>query len=168
MIVDIGKSDVVVTNLYQYDYGQSMDFSGGQIIDGTEVHFFQGEYGCRTEVKGNSAPIPDYQLMNSKKILAYLYVADELIGKTIKRLTLLPLPREKPPDYLEPSRPEDYSRLLPVGGDENEVLTIKNGEPVWLDLYKEYASDEELAQVAQAIPEFATMREIEEILYMEE
>ena len=31
MIVDIGKSDVVVTNLYQYDYGQSMDFSGGQM-----------------------------------------------------------------------------------------------------------------------------------------
>lgn len=168
MIVDIGESDVVVTNLYQYDYGQSMDFSGGQIIDGTEVHFFQGEYGCRTEIKGGSAPIPDYLLMSAKKILAYLYVSDELTGKTIKRLTLLPLPREKPLDYIEPPKPEDYSRLLPVGGEENEFLTIKNGEPVWMDLDKEYARDDELAKVAQAIPEFATMKEIEEILNMED
>lgn len=168
MNVDIGRNDIMIRNLYQYDYGQQMDFTGGNVADGTEVHYFQGEYGCRTVVKDNAVQIPDYLFVSTKTILAYLYVSDEESGETIKKFTLLLLPREKPPDYIDPSKPEDYSRLLPLGWGENEYLTVKDGQFVWVDLDEEYARDEELAQVAQTIPQFATMKEIEDILNKED
>lgn len=163
MIVNIEKSDVVVTGLYQYDYGQSLDFSGCQVADRTEVHFFQGEYGCRTETKNNSASIPDYLLMSSRMILAYLYIADEKKGKTIKRLTILVLPRDRPPDYIDPSKPEDYSRLLPVGGEVGDSLYRTADGYEWKKNDEVYVTDEELQKVTESLPVAMTVQEVFEI-----
>lgn len=168
MIVDISREEVVVTNLYQYDYGQKMEFAGEVVPDGVQVHFFQNEHECRTEVKNGAASIPDYLLMSAKTILAFLYIADIDKGKTIKKLTLLVLPRERPPDYVDPTRPADYSRLLPIGGKEGQIIGIIGGQPVWLDLNDKYATDDELMHVAQTVPQFASMREIEDMLNKED
>lgn len=160
MIVNIEKADVIVTGLYQYDYGQSMEFSGCQVVDGTEVHFFQGEYGCRTEVKENRTEIPDYLLSNSKTILVYLYVVNDTSGETIKKITMLILPREKPPDYVDPAVPADYSRLLPLGGDIGDFLVKTEDGYAWKNFDDSFCTDEELRKVSERIPVAMTVDEI--------
>lgn len=160
MIVDISKGDAVVTELYQYDYGQTIEFVGKSILDGTEVHFFQGENGCRSEVKEQQAEIPDYLLSNSRTVLAYLYVSDVNSGETIQKLTLMILPREKPPDYIDPTKPVDYSRLLPVGGEIGELLIRTGDGYAWKNFDKEFVTDEELRKVSEGIPVAMTVQEI--------
>lgn len=163
MIIDSSRDDIIVTNLYQYDYGQVLSFCGTEIADGTQVHFFQNEHECRTEIKNNTAEIPDYLLMNAKTILAYLYVTDIEKGKTIKKLTLLVMPRERPPDYIDPSEPADYSRLLPVGGDVGDSLYRTADGYEWKRNDEVYVTDEELQNVTEKLPVAMTVQEVLDI-----
>ncbi|WP_367567201.1 hypothetical protein [Lacrimispora sp.] len=160
MIVDIRKSDAVVTGLYQYDYGQTLEFTGKEISDGTQVHFFKGDYGCRAEVNDGIAKIPDYLFTNSDTVLAYLYVADGIAGKTIQRLTILILPREKPPDYVDPTKPADYSRLLPLGGSIGDLLVKTENGYTWRDLDDEFVTDDELQKVSEKLPVAMTVQDV--------
>lgn len=163
MIVDISKEEAVVTDLYQYDYGQTMEFVGEVVPDDVQVHFFQNEHECRTEVKSGAASIPDYLLMSAKTILAYLYIADIDKGKTIKKLTLLVLPREKPPDYIDPNKPADYSRLLPVGGEVGDSLFRTDEGYAWKKNDEVYVTDDELKKVSEKLPIAMTVQEILQI-----
>lgn len=167
MIVDIRKDSIVVTGFYQYDYGQSMEFAGCVVPDGTEVHFFQGEHSCRTAVSQQIVKIPDYLFSLDKNILAFMYLADENEGKTIKRFTILNYPRKRPPDYVDPSKPADYSRLLPVGGMAGDSLLRTVDGYEWKNYDNIFATDKELAEIAATVPQFASMKEVEDILNQE-
>lgn len=163
MIVDVSIENPVVTGFYQYDYGQTMELTGCMIPDGTEIHFFQGEYSCRETVKQQIVKIPDYLLSLDKNILAYMYVVDENKGKTIKRFTILNYPRERPPDYIDPSKPADYSRLLPIGGEVGDSLIRTEDGYEWRNYDDMFASDEELKKISESIPVAMTAAEILEI-----
>lgn len=163
MIVNISKDNIVVTGLYQYDYGQFLEFTGASVQDGTEAHFFQGQYSCRSEVRNGRLEVPNYLLSLDRTILAYLYVTDEKHGETIKRMTILIYPREKPPDYIDPNKPEDYSRLLPVGGEiGNTIIRTADGY-AWKNLDDGFATDEELRKISESIPVAMTVQEIIDI-----
>lgn len=168
MIVDISKDNIVVTGFYQYDYGQFMELKGGIVPDGTEVHYFQGEYCCREAVTQQNVKIPDYLFSLDKNILAYMYIVDENKGKTIKRFTILNYPRKRPPDYIDPSKPADYSRLLPVGGEVGDSLIRTEDGYEWKNYDSIFATDKELAEIAAMIPQFASFKEIEEMLNKED
>lgn len=168
MIVDISKDNIVVSDLYQYDYGQIMEFTGCMVRDGTEVHFFQGEYSCCEAVTQQTVKIPDYLLRLDKPILAYMYVMNANEGKTIKRFTILTYPRKRPSGYIDPSKPADYSRLLPIGGEVGDSLIRTADGYEWKNYDDVFATDKELASVAATVPQFASMQEIEDILYKED
>lgn len=163
---DIGDIPTIY-GLWQYDYGQLLELQGIDIADGTSIHFAQGGKTIEGIIRSSQVEIPDYFLQFPENISVYVYIENEDSGETVAKAILHIRSRDRPPDYTTPDQPS-YTRLLPTGWEENEFLTVKNGELVWIDLNKEYASDEELAQVAQAIPEFATMKEIEDILNMED
>ncbi len=169
ILVDFNDLDYIKTvyGLWQFDYGQIMELHGVDVTDGTSIHFAQGGKTIEGTIRSNQVEIPDYFLQFPENISAYLYVEGNGCGETVARAVLHVCARDRPPDYVTPDEPS-YTRLLPRGWHENDFLTVKDGKLVWMDLNKEYASDEELAQVAQAIPEFATMREIENILNMED
>lgn len=160
MIVDISKDNVVVTGLYQYDFGQTLNFTGEIIKNGTEVHFFQGDGCCRSFANNNVAEIPDYLLASAKTVLAYAYVTDENHGETIKKMTLMILPRGKPPDYVDPSQPADYSRLLPLGGEIGDLLIRTDDGYAWRSFDNEFATDDELQKVSESIPVAMSVKEI--------
>lgn len=160
MIVDISNDNIIVTGFYQYDYGQFIEFADHMIPNGTEVHYFQGEYSCKEAVMKQKVKIPDYLLSLDKTILAYMYVVDENEGKTIKRFTILTYPRKRPPDYIDPSKPEDYSRLLPVGGEIGDSLIRTADGYEWRNYDNMFASDEDLQKVSESIPIAMTAAEI--------
>lgn len=160
MIVDISKDNIVITGFYQYDYGQCMEFIGYEVPDGTQVHFFQGDFSCRNQVIQQKVEIPDYLLSLRQTILAYLYIIDENEGKTIKRFTILTYPREKPPDYIDPNKPADYSRLLPVGGEVGDLLFKTSDGYEWKNLDANFALEEDLQKVSEQIPVAMTVQEI--------
>lgn len=163
MIVSLSKEDIVVTGLYQYDCGRFMEFTDFVIPDGTEIHYFQGEFSCKEVVDQQTVKIPDYLLSLDKNILAYMYIKDGNERKTIKRFTILVHPREKPPDYIDPSKPADYSRLLPIGGEIGDSLIRTADGYAWKNYDNMFASDEELRKVSESIPIAMTAAEILEI-----
>ena len=160
ILCNLEKRDGVVTELYQYDYGQQIKFEGIDVPNGTEIHFFQGEFGCKGIIKGQIADVPDYLLVSSQTVLAYLYLADENSGKTIKKLTILILQREKPPDYVDPTKPADYSRLLPLGGEIGDLLIVTEDGYAWKDMDDEFATAESLQKVSERIPIPMTVQDI--------
>lgn len=153
--------------LWQYDYGQFLELQGLNIQNGTSIHFSQDGRTIEGIIRSSRVEIPDYFLQFPENISVYIYVEGEDFGETVAKAILHIRSRDRPPDYITPDQPS-HTRLLPTGWEENEFLTVKDGKLVWIDLNNEYASDEELAKVAQTIPEFATMKEIEEILNMED
>ena len=163
---NVETNTAVITELYQYDYGQKIIFTGSEIQDGTEIHFFQGEYGCKGTIINQVADIPDYLLSHDKTVLAYLYLTNIELGKTIKKITILIMPREKPPDYVDPTKPADYSRLLPIGGEIGDLLIVTEDGYAWKDLDGEFASAEQLQKVSESIPMPMTVQDILEICRM--
>lgn len=157
---NLESNTAVVTELYQFDYGQKIVFTGAEVPDGTEIHFFQGDYGCKGIINNQSADVPDYLLSNNKTVLAYLYLTNAQSGRTIKKLTMLIMPREKPPDYIDPTKPADYSRLLPLGGEIGDLLIVTENGYAWKDMDDEFASVESLQKVSESIPVPMTVQDI--------
>lgn len=153
--------------LWQYDYGQLMEISGFDIRDGTVIHFSQNEKTIEGVIRSNQVEIPDYFLQFPEEINAYIFVEYEHSGETVAKVVLDIQPRDRPPDYVAPDEPS-YTRLLPPGWTEEDFLTVRDGTLTWVKLNDEFASDQELAQVAAAIPQFATMKEVEDILNRED
>lgn len=156
-----------IYGLWQYDYGQIVEIGGISIYDGTAIHFAQGEKTIEGVIRSNQVEIPDYFLQFVEPINAYVFVTDGESGETIAKIILDIQARDRPPDYVTPDEP-GYTRLLPPGWADEDFLTVRGGKPTWVKLNDEFASDQELAQVAAAIPQFATMKEVEDILNRED
>lgn len=161
------KSEIKVYGLWQYDYGQILEIRGLKIPDGTSIHFAQEGKTIEGTIRNNQVIIPDYFLRFHHDIYVYIYRETEGAGKTIAKAILNIRTRKKPPDYIPPEEPS-YTRLLPEGWTEDDYLTVKDGKLVWVKLDAEFASNAELVQVAESVPKFATMKEIEDMLNMEE
>lgn len=121
MKVDVTDICSVAYGLIQWDYGQVLILEGLSIPDDTEIHFCQNGTAYTDIILSGTVKIPDYLLQYPDKIAAYLYVADTDSGKTIRKIVLPVKPREKPGDYVTPEEPA-YSRLLPPGGDDGDML----------------------------------------------
>lgn len=158
---------ITVYGLWQYDYGQLMELDGIIIHDGMAIHFAQGGKTIEGTIRNNQVAVPDYFLQFAEPINAYIFVLDEGAGETVTRVILDVQARDRPPDYVTPDEPS-YTRLLPPGWMEDDFLTVRDGKLTWVKLNDEFASDRELAEVAAAIPQFATMKEVEDILNMED
>lgn len=156
-----------VYELWQYDYGQLLEVQGIETPDGTSIHFAQSGKTIEGTIRSGQVEIPDYFLQFSNDINAYIYLEDDGSGETIAKATLKIQPRDKPPDYVPPDQPS-YTRLLPEGWEEDDYLTVKDGKLVWVKLDAEFASNTDLVQVAESIPQFATMKEIEDMLNKED
>lgn len=156
-----------VYELWQYDYGQLLEIQGITIPDGTAIHFAQMGKTIEGTIRSSQVEIPDYFLQFSDDINAYVYLEDDGAGETLAKAVLKIEPRDRPPDYIPPEEPS-YTRLLPEGWTEDDYLTVKDGKLVWVKLEAEFASNAELVQVAESVPQFATMKEIEDMLNMED
>lgn len=93
----------------------------------------------------------------------YVYYADMNSGKTVQKIILVVTDREKPGDYVTPEEPA-YSRLLPSGGEEGQMLARGPDGYVWVDLDEGLATDAELLEVWRNIPTPLSNLELEEIL----
>ena len=159
--------EVSVHGLWQYDYGQLFEIRGVEVSDGTLIHFAQSGKTIEGTIRSNQVVIPDYFLQFSNDINAYIYIEGDGSGETIAKAVLKVQPRDRPPDYVAPDEPS-YTRLLPEGWSEDDYLTVKDGKLVWVKLDTEFASNADLVQVAESVPQFATMAEIENLLNMED
>ena len=161
------RNEATVSGLWQYDYGQILEIQGLEIPDGTAIHFAQQGKTIEGTIRSNQVVIPDYFLQYHYDIGAYIYLEKEKTGKTIAKAIIKVKTRSQPPDYVPPDQPS-YTRLLPEGWEENDYLTVKDGKLVWVKLDTEFASNTDLVQVAESIPQFATMKEIEDMLNKED
>lgn len=161
------KNEITVSGLWQYDFGQILEINGLDIPDGTSIHFAQEGKTIEGTVRNKQVVIPDYFLQFYYDIYVYIYIKTETEGKTIARIIVKINTRKRPPDYVAPDEPS-YTRLLPEGWSEDDYLTVKDGKLVWVKLDAEFASNADLVQVAESVPQFATMTEIENILNMED
>lgn len=163
---DSGCSITSAYGLWQYDYGQLLDIQGLDVRDGTAIHFAQNGKTIESTVRSNQVEIPDYFLQFDGEIEGYVYTEGDGEGQTIAKIKLPIHSRDRPPDYVTPEEPS-YTRLLPKGWDNEDFLTVKNGKLTWVKLTDEFATDRELAEVAETVPQFASMKEIEAILNKE-
>lgn len=125
-----GDNFTEVRGVYQWDYGQEITFesAGVDIPDGTEVQFYQDELSHQGRVLNRHTLIPDIMLQEAKPITAYLYVRSESAGETILSVVIYVTCRPRPVDYVLPEY-KDYTRLLPDGGKQGDVLTKQSDDP---------------------------------------
>lgn len=169
IVVDYRRIPWIVCGLTRYDYGQILELRGIEVQDGTEVHFCQSGRAITQYMQSNQVPIPDNMLQYPENIHTYLYRRDASSGKTVIEMTLSIRNRDKPGDYVTPEEPA-YSRLIPPGGEDGKVLARGPDGYVWIDaedIGDGFATDQELAEVAATVPQFASMMEIEAMLYEE-
>lgn len=131
MEVIISNERVDPVKLWRYDCGQTLKFRGIKITDGTELQLYQGEYNTRTFVTDRTASIPDCLFVQITPINAYLYVVGENGGITVTKIIIIIQDRPQPADYVAPTPPVDYSRILPGGGEDGDVLAFGPEGPYW-------------------------------------
>lgn len=110
-----------VYGLTQWDYGQELAVEADfDIVDGTEVQFYQGSLATTRYLRGRKVVIPDAMLQDDQTITVYVYVRMEDSGETVLTAYMRITARGKPTDYVIPDT-QDYRRLLPEGGEPGQV-----------------------------------------------
>lgn len=98
--------------LTQWDYGQTLEIHGLGLPKVVEIHFAVQDSPEPAIIKtGNTvdgvttAGIPDSILKQPKNVVAYVYVADENSGKTVKTI-FLPVKQRQKPEIMAPDKEE--------------------------------------------------------------
>lgn len=118
IIAAFNEKDTYVTiyGLYQYDYGQVLRIQGLNLPSAVEMHFALQDKGGESITRVGTTKdgvtdvlIPDSMLENNGtssdyKIYAFVYIADEISGKTERRIEMSVKSRPKPEAF---DRPED-------------------------------------------------------------
>ncbi len=118
IIAAFNEKDTYVTiyGLYQYDYGQVLRIQGLNLPSAVEMHFALQDKGIESITRVGTTKdgvtdvlIPDSMLENNGtssdyKIYAFVYIADEISGKTERRIEMSVKSRPKPEAF---DRPED-------------------------------------------------------------
>lgn len=122
-----GGCVTTVYGLTQWDYGQELAVEADfDIVDGTEVQFYQGSLATKRYLWGGKVMIPDAMLQDDQTIATYVYVRTEDSGETVLTAYIRITAREKPTDYVIPDT-QDYRRLLPAGGKPGQVPVKMEG-----------------------------------------
>lgn len=107
-------NEVRNTELFQFDYGQTLEISGVELPEKFEMHFEYGDIslsvdGIYSNGKG-TVKVPDTLLDGLRsKFSAWLYVEDGKSGKTIKTVEFILGRRKKPSDY--PCNPSEIAEV---------------------------------------------------------
>ena len=121
--------------LVQWDYGQILQIEGLKGIDHAEVHFAVKECSAKAEIciatiEENRilADIPDKLLEVGKDLIAYVYIADAMSGKTVRIIELPVKKREQPGDYSPPSGKNLLRQVLESLEKKADNMTVIDGE----------------------------------------
>lgn len=106
----------------QYDYGQCLVFKDLEMLDGSEVDFYQEANHVTRYISGGKVRIPDKMLQRVIPISAYVFARTEDTGRTIFKVGIAVNYRPNLGNNPEPDS-EDYRRLVPAGGTTGHVLT---------------------------------------------
>lgn len=107
-------NEVRNTELFQFDYGQTLEISGVELPEKFEMHFEYGDIslsvdGLYSDGKG-TVKVPDTLLDGLRsKFSAWLYVEDGKSGKTLKTVEFILGRRKKPSDY--PCNPSEIAEV---------------------------------------------------------
>lgn len=121
--------------LVQWDYGQILQIEGLKGIDHAEVHFAVKECSAKAEIciatiEENRilADIQDKLLEVGKDLIAYVYIADAMSGKTVRIIELPVEKREQPGDYSTPSGKNLLRQVLESLEKKADNMTVIDGE----------------------------------------
>lgn len=121
--------------LVQWDYGQILQIEGLKGIDHAEVHFAVKECSAKAEIciatiEENRilAEIQDKLLEVGKDLIAYVYIADAMSGKTVRIIELPVEKREQPGDYSTPSGKNLLRQVLESLEKKADNMTVIDGE----------------------------------------
>lgn len=115
-IFDGSSNAVMVSGLWQWDYGQVLSVTGLNLPAVIEMHFNNGTE--KSIIFGETvsgvtfAGIPDKFLQSADPINVYVYVNDGDHGKTLRQIVMHVQAREKPGDYDPPNAQELIGRIL--------------------------------------------------------
>lgn len=107
-------NEVRNTELFQFDYGQTLEISGVELPEKFEMHFEYGDIslsvdGIYSDGKG-TVKVPDTLLDGLRsKFSAWLYVENGKSGKTLKTVEFILGRRKKPSDY--PCNPSEIAEV---------------------------------------------------------
>ena len=132
-------NEVIIQNLFKYDYGQILEISGLELPENFEVHF---ETDRETAIVVNGTfengvgkvKIPDLCLMDSKlNFSAWIYVEQNGSGNTVKTITFYLNDRQAPSD--QPSDPEEVEEVKSLAEYVKEnAEKVSEAEKVGQDL----------------------------------
>ena len=167
----INYNEVIIQNLFKYDYGQELEISGIDLPENFEVHFETDQENAIV-VNGTFADgvgkvkIPDLCLMDSKlNFSAWIYVEENGSGNTVKTITFYLNDRQAPSD--QPSDPEEVEKVKSLAEYVKENADkVSEAEKVGQDLLqmaengefdgadgKDYILTEtDKTEIAEAIP----------------
>lgn len=163
-------NEVRNTELFQFDYGQTLEISGVELPEKFEMHFEYGDIslsvdGIYSDGKG-TVKVPDTLLDGLRaKFSAWLYVEDGKSGKTLKTVEFILGRRKKPSDY--PCNPSEIAEVKSlaeyVKENADKVATAEkvgqdllqkaeNGEFDGADGKDYILTETDKAEIAEAIP----------------
>lgn len=163
-------NEVRNTELFQFDYGQTLEISGVELPEKFEMHFEYGDIslsvdGIYSNGKG-TVKVPDTLLDGLRsKFSAWLYVEDGKSGKTIKTVEFILGRRKKPSDY--PCNPSEIAEVKTlaeyVKENADKVATAEkvgqdllqraeNGEFDGADGKDYILTETDKAEIAESIP----------------
>ena len=126
IIAAFNEKDTYVTiyGLYQYDYGQVLRIQGLNLPSAVEMHFALQDKGGESITRIGTTKdgvtdvlIPDSMLENNGtssdyKIYAFVYIADEISGKTERRIEMSVKSRPKPEAFDCPEDAELFREAI--------------------------------------------------------
>lgn len=139
--------------LYQYDYGQRLRIAGMDLPDQVEIHFSTRDTGGDSDRRfgekkdgATEVAIPDKMLENNGStsdyyIYAFVYIAGEESGKTVRRIAILVRSRPRPGDLVPPDDPDFAQQLINMVKHKADGLEYKNS------ILRLMSGDMELARV---------------------
>ena len=160
-------NEVRNTELFQFDYGQTLEISGVELPEKFEMHFEYGDIslsvdGIYSNGKG-TVKVPDTLLDGLRsKFSAWLYVEDGKSGKTIKTVEFILGRRKKPSDY--PCNPSEIAEVKTLAEYVKENADkVATAEKVGQDLLQRAENGEfdgtdyiltetDKTEIAEAIP----------------
>ena len=163
-------NEVRNTELFQFDYGQTLEISGVELPEKFEMHFEYGDIslsvdGIYSDGKG-TVKVPDTLLDGLRSnFSAWLYVEDGKSGKTLKTVEFILGRRKKPSDY--PCNPSEIAKVKSlaeyVKENADKVATAEkvgqdllqraeNGEFDGADGKDYILTETDKAEIAEAIP----------------
>lgn len=125
-------------SVYQYSYGQILRIEGMELPDPVEIHFSTRDTGgdsdrrLGTTIDGvTEVAIPDKMLENNGAtsdyyIYAFVYIADETHGETVRKIYILVNSRPRPGDLVPPDDPDFAQQLINMVKYKADGLEYKN------------------------------------------